>query len=498
MTKFLQAVPAALAACVLVALVVGLFVPRERWPEPFRERIPLAQVKRAEATTPAVVEPQPPAIAIDPTQPAVQTPLPAFPPVTPRKPIVAMPAHPSTIQFPPAKSRPETVAELMNCRFTEPPNSFDGPRAVEVAIPEFPGRNAVWGATGCDAAGRIWIGVSVDGPGSPSARLFCYDSQTGELADCGDVTSALLKHGLLRSGETQFKIHSKIILAGDGHLYFASMDEHGEASDGSVNPTWGGHLWRLRLPERTWEHLHSAPEALIAVAGMGRYIYALGYYGHVLVQFDTESGAIRTVTVGSVDGHVSRSFLADLNGHVFVPRLAHNEEKVTASLVEFDAALQEIHSTPLEFYLNKNPTQSHGITGIQPLADGSLAFVTSRGRLYQIVPASNGPAEVRDLGWMHPQGETSISTLFTYDGKSSVLAVAVLPRQTPDWVSFKLGSKSSTTTPLRAPAKFVGVDQGLLLYGSMTRDAEGAFYVAGTSMRTKPAEPFVWKVLPPK
>ena len=56
------------------------------------------------------------------------------------------------------------------------------------------------------------------------------------------------------------KIHSKIVQGPDGCLYFASMDEEGERTDGSRPPTWGSHLWRLRLSDGGWEHLFSAPK----------------------------------------------------------------------------------------------------------------------------------------------------------------------------------------------------------------------------------------------
>lgn len=389
----------------------------------------------------------------------------------------------------------------MNCDFTSLPEQPTAvPRAVDVTLPEFPGRHAVWGGTGRDLQGRVWIGGCAESNQRPSARLFCYDTQTGEMADVGDVVSALRDHGLLRDGEQQAKIHSKIIQAGDGHLYFTSMDEAGENPDGSELPTWGGHLWRLRLPERKWEHLHAAPEALIAVAGMGRYIYALGYFPHVIYQYDTETRAIATATVASVDGHVSRNLLADLRGHVFMPRLTRDAEtkQYRAALVEFDAALKELGETELTDYLVGNPAHAHGITGIQPLADGSLAFVTHRGRLYRISPAEQGPAEIKDLGWMHPLGAATVESLFSYDGKSWLMAVAQLPAGDYEWVMFDLKTAATQAHPLDVPVRYAGVKQGLLLYGSMTRDVEGAFYIVGTSMQAEPYGPVIWRMMPPR
>jgi hypothetical protein len=69
------------------------------------------------------------------------------------------------------------------------------------------------------------------------------------------------------------------------------MDESGENSDGSRLPDSGGHLWRIG-PSGRWEHLAVAREALIAVAGGGRFVYALGYFNHVVYQYDTQTGAV--------------------------------------------------------------------------------------------------------------------------------------------------------------------------------------------------------------
>src|SRR5262249_25940831 len=153
---------------------------------------------------------------------------------------------------------------------------FTAPRASFIPLPSFPGAYAVWGATGRDSRGHIWVGISANGGSVPSAHLCEYHPDTGQVFDRGDVVSALERCGVCRRGESQQKIHSRIVQAADGHLYFASLDEQGENEDGSRLPTWGGHLWRLRLPENRWEHLHRVPEGLIAVAGAGKLIYALG------------------------------------------------------------------------------------------------------------------------------------------------------------------------------------------------------------------------------
>ena len=115
-----------------------------------------------------------------------------------------------------------------------------------------------------------------------------------------------------------------------------------------------------------------------------------------------------------------------------------------------------------------------------------------------MTPGEATLAEVKDLGWMHPLGEMEIESLFTFDGASWLLAVAHLPVNNFEWVTFDLNSSTSKTTSLDIPLRYAGVNRGLLLYGSMTRDDEGAFYVVGTSMETEPRGPIVWRMMPPR
>src|SRR5262245_30453539 len=66
--------------------------------------------------------------------------------------------------------RPATVPSpklsferLTNTFFTpDPPNAFAPPEVRFVRLPTFPAGAAVWGATGRDDYGNIWIGVSIN------------------------------------------------------------------------------------------------------------------------------------------------------------------------------------------------------------------------------------------------------------------------------------------------------------------------------------------------
>ncbi len=346
------------------------------------------------------------------------------------------------------------------------------PGVRDLPLPATPDATAVWGATGRDARGHIWVGVSATRDGM-SAHLLEFDPAAERWQDRGAVVEQLKRAGLFHSGEGQIKIHSKIVQGGDGLLYFASSDEEGETEEGAL-PRWGGHLWRIDPQRAKWEHLFAAPEGLVAVSGVGRYVYVLGYWGHVLYQYDTQSGKHRRVVVGSIGAHESRNFLADVRGHAYVPRVRLQAGVPIADLVEFDSDLRELAATPLEFYLDRRPALgNHGITGVVYVSDGRLLFTTHRGYLYAIEPRSDGPARVNALGWLHPDGEAYAPSLFVWGGPSR-LAGLTHRNDRYEWVVYEMGTRVSTALPLD-----VRQLRKLLLYGSVTRDNAGRAYLGG-------------------
>jgi hypothetical protein len=374
-----------------------------------------------------------------------------------------------------------SYAERMGTRYTHAPVSMDAtPRVVEIPLPASLNAEAIWGATGRDASGHIWIGAS-DRVYGGSAHLFEYAPDSGTLTDRGDVVSELKFAGLYRSGEGQIKIHTKIIQADDGYLYFASFDEEGESDTPAIAPKWGGHLWRLQPKARHWEHLLAMPKGLVALAGNGNWIYVLGYWDHVLYQYDTKKRTSRSVTVGSVRGHVSRNIVADSHGHVYLPRgrewlpgeiSAHPGELFSAELVEFDTDLKEVGSTRLDHYIDGGSGRdSHGLIGLSYMANGSIIVSTHVGYLYRITPANSGAARVEGLGWIHPKGMSYASSLFPIDGERYLAAVASANAGF-QWVVYDLQTREGRAQPL----PFEGQD---LLYGSSTRDDAGRFYVVG-------------------
>lgn len=387
------------------------------------------------------------------------------------------------------------VAAMSSALAGQPKVATGPPPAVRVLTPpDFWGAYAIWGATGHDRAGHLFFGVaSNDDRGSGSAHLLELDPANGTFIDRGNVVEELERLKLRRPGETQMKIHSRIVYGADGYQYFSSMDESGEADDGSKLPTWGGRLWR-RGPSGRWEHLKATPEALIAVAAGGPYVYALGYFNHVLYQFDTRSGRIASVTVGADGGHVSRNFIADDRGHAFVPRVRAGS---APQLVEFDGALKEVGAYPLPEYFEPGriPAYSHGLVGVCPDGGHGWYFTTGKGRLYHQTPTANGASAVEDLGWMNGSGSTYPASLFRHERSGTLYSVA-LPSNyggtTMQWISRRTdGSVTVAPFPYGTQTAFPA---GALVYGSMTHDASGRVYVVGT-MGYKP---LVLQVVPPE
>ncbi len=390
--------------------------------------------------------------------------------------------------------------DLIGSRFiparTDPPHA---PVVQVLTLPTIPGGYAIWGSVGRDSTGHVWFGLSADGIPTPSAHLFEYAPETSAFADRGDVVGQLKRAGVYRPGEGQAKIHSRIVQGGDGFLYFASMDEAGEHGDGSSLPTWGGHLWRVRPGTAAWEHLAATREALIAVAGVGRWIYALGYFDHVLYQFDSSTKQIRSVHVGSRGGHISRNFFADEHGHAYVPRLAAGPGGTSphATLVELDTSLHEIAETPLDHYSLDPNEDSHGIVGFQYLADHSIAFVTDRGGLYHVVPHDGAAASVEALGWFHPAGESYIASVFTDDGRAHLFGVSQRRWNNDaryEWLVYDLASRTSQALPFDGPRLNGELLPHAALYGSMVRDDRGRAYVAGTYLPASGSRPLLLQV----
>jgi len=345
---------------------------------------------------------------------------------------------------------------------------------IELPVPAFEDANSIWGATGRDAHGRVWFGVSAKQPGG-SAHLVGHDPAAGGWFDAGAVNEQLARAGLRREGEGQVKIHSRILQGPDKWLYFTSMDEAGEQEDGSALPVWGSHLWRIDPVSLRWDHLLAVPEGLVAMATGGSFIFALGYFGHVLYRFDPRSGEVRRAIVGAEGGHACRNVLADARGHAFVPRLGRDAGgRGEAHLLEFDARFDVRAATPLPRYPMAGPAgANHGIVGLASMPDGRTFFTTHEGWLHELVPQGDAPTAVRSRGAFHPDGVAYAASLFVLDD-GRILAGVAQRYDGFDWVAMDLRAGRASATRID-----LGTRRDVLLYGSMTRDDAGGCYVAG-------------------
>lgn len=378
--------------------------------------------------------------------------------------------------------------------FPEPSDPFHAPNIRELRMRPIPDSESIWGSTGRDSRGHIWIGVSTRRSGT-GAHLLEYDPKGNFLTDHGSVLDQLRRLGLYEAGQGQIKIHSKIVQASDGWLYFASTDEEGEDFASSTLPKNGARLWRIYPGEKDWEHLFAAKEAIIAVSGAGRFIYALGYWNHVLFQYDTQTKLHRKIVVGSTDGHVSRNFLADMRGHAFVPRVTKNANGTyTAALIEYNEGLNEIGATELRYYLGKqSPEENHGIVGIAYLPDHRMMFTTHRGQLYEITPAEAGPSRVRAMGWMHPEGEAYAPGLYAFGGDAWIAGITQR-----DGIFEWVVRNFSPDPPLSKSFRInLGPLQRVLLYGSITTDDTGRIYAVGwTANEAGGQRPLILQITP--
>jgi hypothetical protein len=380
------------------------------------------------------------------------------------------------------------------------------PSVESVSIPQADVGAAIWGATGRDEQGHIWFAVSPTDGEEKSAALFEYDPATSTVSKRGDVLSEARKANVYAAGMQQPKIHTKIIQAADGHLYFVSSDENPRKVGGRTAPSWGSHLWRLRMPERTWEHLAAWEEGVLALAGGGNDLYGLAFPDHTLIHYDVASGETRKTKVGSVEGHISRNLLVDGNGTAYVPRLTMVGDNVAQhTLVAFDSELKELGSHPLPFYqqaTERQPAniadQFHGITAFTHLADGALVFATHAGRLFHLRPAKSGAGALEDLGWLHPAGKSYASSLFTLEDARFVYGLPMILRKNHDdhdLVRYDLIERQAQIVDLQLPT----VDGNSLLdsslYGSNTRDSDGAFVVVGAYQAGKVMQPVLLRIL---
>jgi hypothetical protein len=124
------------------------------------------------------------------------------------------------------------------------------------------------------------------------------------------------------------------------------------------------------------------------------------------------------------------------------------------------------------------PSKSHGITGLVYLADGSMVISVHGGYLYRITPIRSGPSVVEPLGPFNPLEPNYSPSLFTFAGERYVVGVGRRkPANRNDlrrhaWLVHDLETSQSRRVDFELDGK-------PLIYGSITRDRAGRFYVVG-------------------
>jgi hypothetical protein len=388
-------------------------------------------------------------------------------------------------------------------RFRKPP------QIMEIVLPDRPGAHAIWGSTGRDDSGRIYFGVASYGIDNPSAYLLRYNPGDATVVPLGDVNSQLDALGVRKFedyAETQMKIHSKACQAADGQIYFSSQDEHDEAANGSKNVKFGGRLLRLNPTNDKWECVLDTPQALIATASTGRYVYSLGYFGNVLYQFDTQTSQINSKAIGTFAGHATRNFLVDNREHAFVPRVrvAAPEDagrnistaygtRLKSELIELDEALNEVAMFPLDGYEPTGDTESHGITAFCHLSSGQLAFLSHTGCLTLVTPGdSDKPTQLKRLGWFHPTGKAYSASLFCPTGTRFLYGFVA--KNGYEWVEYDLETETSRVVPLDDASAKLLKTEGLLVYGCNTLDDQSCGFVVGWKKIPRGYGPFAFRV----
>jgi hypothetical protein len=384
------------------------------------------------------------------------------------------------------------------------------PKIREVRLPVSDGDEAIWGATGRDAKGNIYFGLASKASSELSAGLLQFSPRTGETTLLGRVDEWLSSQDSNRKTSLQDKIHSKFFEATDGNLYFASQDETGEKSDGSANGKEGGYLMRVNRSTGKVESVLQTKTALISIGCSGRYIYALGYFGSMIYQFDTKLQSTRNVLIPNYGGHVSRNILVTPTGHVlalrvtgttlddtrpgtnWTPPVAQDQatdqietseegtlrRRVLVELVELDPNLKELHAWPMKGYEAHGDTSSHGITSFASLMDGSLLFTTQNGLLWRVHASDGKPDRLESFGWIHPDGESSSTAMFAPTGNDYVIAVTKIGRRF-DLLVYYLRLRESVPLTLDLDSDKVFNQPLHLLFGSETLDDFGNAYIAG-------------------
>ena len=183
----------------------------------------------------------------------------------------------------------------------------------------------------------------------------------------------------------------------------------------------------------------------------------------------------KKVIVGSTQMHASRNFIVDDLGHAYVPKLIVNDfNEIEVLLAEYDSQLTLVATYPLPSYQSDDYEKHHGIVGYTSMKNSDIYFTSADGGLYHIKPFDKSAKKVQYKGMIHPDGSAYIASLFSIDGESILFGVSKKKNSKYEWIIYdsNLQQAISVLMPLNNIKK-------PLLYGSLTRDNNGDFYVVG-------------------
>ena len=143
-------------------------------------------------------------------------------------------------------------------------------------------------------------------------------------------------------------------------------------------------------------------------------------------------------------------------------------------------------SQPLTDYFESGPDQSHGIVAVSPDGNDGWFFTTGKGRLYHETPGQAGPFTLIDMGWIHPARPRYAASMFRDEKSGTFYAVATSTGNGGRAFEWIARAADGTTTVAPFPYGDALMFPGdAVVYGSMTHDFAGRFYVVGT-MNYKP------------
>lgn len=271
-----------------------------------------------------------------------------------------------------------------------------------IEYPDFPEAHSTWGSIGYNvASNRVHIGVTNH---RNKIGLYTYDAVQNEMKLNGFIGD--MAH--LRNFQWQGKIHSKIVAAPDGSIYFSTdggesreeyLMEHPQGYSGGYFMKWDpktGGLTNLGLgmPYESIKDVDINPKT-----GM---IYGISYpQAHFLV-YNPAKNQMRDLG-RLASSHVPRVLFTDWWGNCYYSDWRQRLVKYEAerdTLVFASESLPAFPGTP----------GSKIITGITAYAKdeakGIIYLITYGAKLIAFYPEKNGIGKVKDLGGVIETGNS--------------------------------------------------------------------------------------------